>query len=326
MPDNNKEREDQLKNYIENTEKTPIQAENPNVQHFGDNVRMKVDKIDADSTWMEIPLKELPFGKFYKPGTHIFVRPAATKEIESFAVVNEKNPYDVQLKLNEMLSACAKIVFPDGAVGTYRDLQNGDRETLAIVISRASAKNGRKLQKLAYCDCAASNKEGINVELLPANYVYKTEDADIAEYFDEEKRVYVFELHNGAIVELAPPTIGLTEDINNYIFLQTTKSGGKTTPNITFMQTIPYIKAGKGVKKMTIEQVEQEEFNFGKLNEELFMFIYDTIDKMSFGVEKLKGHCPKCSQEVYTSFGFPNGARALFIVPNAFKQFIRQRV
>lgn len=320
------DREDHLKDFLnedENNDNKSNNSENKNIEYFGPNSRQKVDKIEADLDWLDIPLKELPYGKFYKLGTHIFIRPAKTKEIESFAIVNEKNPYDVVLKLNEILSACVKIQFQDGSVGTYRDIQNGDRDTLAIIISRASAKKGRILQKVAYCTCAGSNKEEILIDLLPANYVYKVEDDHLKTYFNEDSRTYKFTMYNDIQMELAPPTIGLTEDINNYIFYQTTKSGGKTVPNITFMQALPYIKAGKGVKSLSIEQLEQEEYNFSKMNDEMFMVIYDAIDLMSFGVEKLKGNCSKCSQEVYANFGFPDGPRALFIIPNAFKQFVR---
>lgn len=321
------DREDHLKDFLNEDENNDNNksnnSENKNIEYFGPNSRQKVDKIDADSDWIDIPLKELPYGKFYKLGTHIFIRPAKTKEIESFAIVNEKNPYDVVLKLNEILSACVKIQFQDGTVGTYRDIQNGDRDTLAIIISRASAKKGRVLQKAAYCTCSGSNKEEILIDLLPANYVYKVEDDTLKPYFDEDTRTYKFTMYNDIQIELAPPTIGLTEDINNYIFFQTTKSGGKTVPNITFMQALPYIKAGKGVKSLSIEQLEQEEYNFSKMNDEMFMVIYDAIDLMSFGVEKLKSYCPKCSQEVYANFGFPDGPRSLFIIPNAFKQFVR---
>jgi len=320
------QREDHLKNFLEESEKKSNNAQQSNIEYYGPNSKQKVDKIEADSDYMEIPLKDLPEGKFYKTGTHIFIRPAKTKEIESFAIVNEKNPYDVQLKLNEILSACIKIQFADGSYGTYRDVQNGDRDTLAILISRASAKKGRILQKSAYCNCSAGDKEEILIELLPVNYIYKDEHPDLKPFFNEETKVYEFEMYNDIKIQMAPPTIGLTEDVNNYIFYQTTKSGGKTVPNVTFMQTIPYLKAGKGVKNITIEQLEQEEYNFGKMNDEMFMVIYDAIDLISFGVEKIKGKCPKCSQEVYAPFGFPNGPRALFLVPNAFKQFVRQRV
>ena len=76
----------------------------------------------------------------------------------------------------------------------------------------------------------------------------------------------------------------------------------------------------------SFEVLEQEEFQFSKINEQLFEFIYDTIDLMDFGVSKVKKECTKCRKELATPFTFPNGARALFIVPNAFKQYIRQRV
>jgi hypothetical protein len=77
---------------------------------------------------------------------------------------------------------------------------------------------------------------------------------------------------------------------------------------------------------MSIEQLEQEEFNFSKMNEELFMFIYDAIDKMDFGIDEVKDNCKKCGKENKTPFSFPGGAKNLFIIPNAFKQFIGQRV
>jgi len=326
MSNENQQREDHLKSFLDESEKHTEITTNTNIEFFGQSTKQRVDKIEADSDWIDIPVKELPYGKFYKRGTHIFIRPAKTKEIESFAIVNEKNPYDVQLKLNEILSACIKIQFQDGSYGTYRDIQNGDRDTLAIIISRASAKKGRILQKTAFCNCSAGNKEEILIEMLPSNYIYKAEHADLKPYFNEETCTYDFEMYNDIKISIAPPTIGLAEDVNNYIFFQTTKSGGKTVPNVTFMQTMPYIKAGKGVKTMTLEQLEQEEYNFTKMNEEMFMVIYDAIDLISFGIEKIKGRCPKCSQEVYAPFGFPDGPRALFIVPNAFKQFVRQRV
>lgn len=323
--DDNKPK-DHLMSFIESSETGQNKQIEDNIEHFGPNSRQKVSHISsADETWLNVPLNDLPYGKFYLTGTHISIKPVTTKIIEAFAVVNDKNPYDVQLKLNEVLASCVKIVFNDGTTGTYKDIQNGDRDTLAIIIAKASAKNGRKLEKIVTCDCDADKTEQ-SIELIPANYVYKKEPEEIKEFFNPDTRRYDFELQNGTIISLAPPTIGLTEDINNYIFYKTTKSEGKITPNITFMQTIPYIKAGNGIKSISIEQLEQEEYNFSKMNEELFMFIYDAIDLMAFGIDTVKKECTKCRKELKTSFSFPNGARSLFIIPNAFKQLIRQRV
>ena len=318
---------DHLSNFIKNNEHKPEQPIITNIEQFGSNIKQKVEYIEtkADSLWIDVPLEELPYGKFYPIGTHIFIRPATTQEIEAFAVVNDKNPFDVQLKLNEILSACTKISFIDGSYGTYKDIQSGDRDTLSIVIAKATAKNGNKIQKKVICDCDVT-KEGINVEMIPANYIYKTESEDVAPWFNKDKRVYEFELENGIKIALAPPSIGLTESINEYVFYKSAQSEGKIMPNLTFMQCIPYIKAGLGIKSLSIEQLEQEEYAFKKMNEELFMFIYDAIDLMGFGVEELKTKCTKCRKELKTPFSFPGGARALFVVPNAFKKFIRQRV
>lgn len=325
---NEPKKEDHLMNFITNSENTsnPNNIQSSNTETFGPNTRQKVDKIELNDQWQNIPLTDLPYGKFYKIGTHIFVRPTTTKEIQAFAVVNEENPYDVQLKLNEILASCVKFVYPDGTIGTYRDIQDGDRDTLVIIISKISMKHGRKNEKPVTCDCKLNTEEQM-VEMIPANFVYKEEHEDVAPFFDDIDRIYLFPLTiNGGDLDfkLAPPTIGLTEDINNYIFYKTTKSQGKVLPNITFMQSIGYIMAGKGIKSLTIEQLEQEEYNFTKLNDELFEFIYNTIDLLSFGVKHVKTNCNKCGKEVKNPFSFPNGPRALFLVPNAFKQFIRK--
>ena len=82
------------------------------------------------------------------------------------------------------------------------------------------------------------------------------------------------------------------------------------------------MKAGLGAKSLTIETLEQEEFNFKKLNDELFMFVDDAIKFVDFSVDELKSTCKVCKDEIKTSFSFPSGARALFVIPNAFDEFI----
>lgn len=325
MENTNLAKEDHLKNFVQNTEIKSNEVAPNNIEHIGPNTKQKVDYIQADSVWMEIPLKELPFGKFYKDGTHISIRPAKTKEIESFSVVNEKNPYDVTNKLNDILMACTQVTFADGSRGTYRDIMDGDRDTIAIIISRATVKRGRKLEKSAFCSCTTEKTE-VKIEMIPANYVFRDEDEDLKMFWNPNTKVYECYMYNDALAKLAPPTIGLTQDINNYIFYVTTKSGGKTIPNIAFMQCLPYMKAGLGVKSLSIEALEQEEYNFSQMNDELFMFIENGVDKISFGVKELKGKCPKCEVEVHTPFGFPDGPRSLFVVRDAFKQFARQPV
>lgn len=319
MKDN---KDDLLNEFVQNNDHKSTQEGAKNVEYIGSNIRQKVDKIEVDSDYINIPLKELPHGLFYHDGVKLSIRPVKTKEIQAFAVVDERNPYDVMVKLNEVLSACVKIEnIVTKEPMAYTDIFDGDRDTVVLMIAKASAKFGRKIDKLVKCACGLDNK----VEMIPANYVYKTHDSEIEPWFNNTTKRYELALKSEAKIDLAPPTIGLVQDINNYMLVKATKSQGKDVPNITFMQTVPYIKAGKGVKNMTFEQMEQEEYNFQHMNDELFMFIYEAIDKISFGIQECKTLC-KCGREVKANFGFPNGPRSLFIIPNSFKELIGQRV
>ncbi len=318
-----KQKDDHLLNYIKDNEQSaPQQIIPENIQQFGDNIRMKVDKIEINGDWNNIPLTDLPYGKFYPIGTQLFIRPASTKEIEAFSVVNDANVIDVQLKLNEVLSACTRIEFIDGKIGSYRDIQNGDRDTLSIMIARISKKHGSKIERETYCDCNIHNKEAIKIDMVPANYVFKTENPKLTKWFNNQTKKYEFRLKNGVEIAIAPPTIGMQEDMIKYVFYQATKSEGKVTPPVTFIEMIPYLKSGKGVKSLSLEELEQEEFNFSKMDEELFMFADDAIKLISFSVDELKTTCKNCEKELKTEFKFPSGARALFVIPNAFDEFI----
>lgn len=309
-----------LGEFIKNNEYKPqLNESQPGLEQFGANIKQKVDKIEADGTWINIPIKELPYGKFYADGVMISIRPVKTKEIQSFAVVNEKNPYDVQVKLNELLAACVKIEnISTNIPMTYLDIFDGDRDTIAIVLAKASAKYGKKIEKVVKCACSLD----VKVELIPVNYVYKDHHEKMLPYFNETTKKYEINLNTGAHIKLAPPTIGLAQSINNYVLVKATKSGGKDTPNITFMQTYPYIQAGKGTKELSFEEVQQAEYEFTKMNDDLFQFIYEAIDMIAFGIEDVKSTCT-CGREVHTNFGFPDGPRNLFLIRNAFDQFTR---
>lgn len=318
------EEQDELMNFIQQTEINNKQESQPlNIEHIGPNTRQRVDKIESISEWINIELSDLPHGKFYKPGTQIFIKTLSTKEIQNFSVVNEKNMYDVQLKLNEVLSVCTRIVFADGSIGSYRDIMDGDRDTLTIIIAKASSKNGRKIKKDITCTCGQVNE----LEYIPANYVYKKEDEQLTPFFDSNTRKYKFPIElNGTNVDvlLAPPTIGYVEDINNHVFIVATKSEGQTIPNVQFVKCFPYMQAGQDMSYKSEEQIVQEEFNFEKLDADLFSFISECVDMIDLGVDEVKTNCVNCTTELSTKFGFPSGVRSLFVIPNAFNQLIRK--
>ena len=320
MEENNKK--DHLMNYIEDTEKSsnnPIDVNLENTQQGG-NVTKRVSQEEfqsLSSNWQNIPLNVLPYGKFYQTGTNIFIKPLSSKEIQSFSVVNEESEYDVNVKLNLLFKTCVQIKFLDGSYGTYRDLMDGDRQTIAILLSRLSAKNGRRISQKA----TTQSGDEIEIEMIPANYVYLQQEEWLDEFFNEETKVYEFSSSDGRSFKLAPPTIGITEDVNNYALTISLQSQGKKYPDFSFLKCIPYIKAGNKINSLSFETLEQEEFNFSKMNDDIFVAIDDAINYLDFGVEKLQKTLDS-GETVTAPFRYPNGARSLFIVPNAFRQFV----
>lgn len=316
---NNKK--DHLMGYIEDTEtpsNEPIQIHNE--QQFGQSVSKKVSQEELEqlsSNWQSIPLKVLPYGKFYQNGTNISIRPLTSKEIQSFSVVNEDNEYDVNVKLNLLFKTCVKVKYLDGSHGSYRDLMDGDRQTIAILLSRLSAKNGRRISQKV----KTVSGDEIEIEMIPANYIYLQQEEWLEEFFNEDSKIYEFNSQDGRSIKLAPPTIGITEDINNYAITISLQSQGNKYPDFSFLKCIPYIKAGNKINKLSYETLEQEEFNFSKMNSDLFEAIDDAINYLDFGVEKLQVTLDS-GETVEAPFRYPDGARSLFIVPNAFRKFV----
>lgn len=318
--------DDHLMNYIEDNsaDKFNNEQESKNIQNIGPNKKIKVDTIEMNSKWVNVELSELPYSKFYKDGAKLFIRSVMTRELQSFAVIDENNPYDVQVKLNELLKACTKIEYPDGTVGDYKDIMDGDRNTVIILLSKISAKKLKKLQVEKSCSCSMDEKQ--EIEFIPRNYVYLEENEKIAPFFDENEKVYKFPItinNNDLTVKLAPPTIGMSESMNLYIIYKGAKYNGKEIPTMSFIQCLPYLKCGEGVNEMGIEALEQEEYNFEKLTEDYFAFIYDAIQHIKFGIEKVRISCKNCGKELAVPYTFPDGPKSLFIVPNSFEQFIR---
>ena len=68
----------------------------------------------SDLQYFNMDIRELPCGQFYPTGTLFMVRPAQVREIQSYAMVDDNNFYDIVEKMNDMLQACVRIKFPDG--------------------------------------------------------------------------------------------------------------------------------------------------------------------------------------------------------------------
>jgi hypothetical protein len=295
---------------------TDEDAYQPEEMQIGKSVRKKVDTLEDNYGFINVDMSALPMSIFYPEGTQIMIRPAKTIEIQAYSVVDENNVYDVTMKMNETLASCARLRWPNGKLGTHRDIKDGDRIYIMIEISRLSLPSGKQLIKPV--NCTSNSEHQFTIPLNKDTYIKaRPSDSFISAYFDEDKRAFVFNMKTGDVVELGAPSIGVTADLYAYIMSCVVK---KKTPNVSFMKCAPWMLYDRS--GITPEGCEKRENDFKKLDDSVFMFVDSAVDKLKFGITELEGQCPTCGTEVRTDFDFPNGARSLLIVRDAFDEFI----
>lgn len=303
--------EDYLRRHLEELEtKSSNQTFNqPKVNIQVDNSRM------SDLQYFAFDVKEFPCGIFYPAGTTIQVRPAQVKEIQAYSMVDDNNFYDIIEKMNDMLSSCVRIKYLDGRVGSYIELKDPDRFYLIFLIRELTFQQGAGLTTTTTCSCG----ETINIELKRENFKIFEPAEKISKFYDPQTLSFRFSIKNGKTFHLAPPTIGLQKSFTEYIVKENNE---KRKPNLSFLKIIPFLLHDRN--SITLDGIRAKLSEYEKMDDISFQFLNSAVEKMSFGIEKLKRKCTSCGLEVTTDMTFPDGPSALFVVHDAFEQFIEE--
>ncbi len=303
--------EDYLRRHLEELEtKSSNQTFNqPKVNIQVDNSRM------SDLQYFAFDVKEFPCGIFYPAGTTIQVRPAQVKEIQAYSMVDDNNFYDIIEKMNDMLSSCVRIKYLDGRVGSYIELKDPDRFYLIFLIRELTFQQGAGLTTTTTCSCG----ETINIELKRENFKIFEPVEKISKFYDPQTLSFRFSIKNGKTFHLAPPTIGLQKSFTEYIVKENNE---KRKPNLSFLKIIPFLLHDRN--SITLDGIKAKLSEYEKMDDISFQFLNSAVEKMSFGIEKLKRKCTSCGLEVTTDMTFPDGPSALFVVHDAFEQFIEE--
>ena len=305
--------EDYLKKHLEGLEsgskKTnePTQATQFSIQT--DNTRT------ADLQYFAFDVKEFPCGIFYPSGATIQVRPAQVKEIQAYSMVDDNNFYDIVEKMNDMLSSCVRIKYLDGTIGSYLDIRDPDRYYLIFLIRELTFQKGTSLTTTTTCTC---NTE-CQIELKRSNFIKYDIPEKIAKYFDTSSLSFKFTLKNSRSYNLAPPTIGLQKSFTEYIIKENSE---KRKPNLSFLKIIPFLLYDR--TSITLDGIKAKLDEYQKIDDVSFQFLNSAVEKMTFGIEKLSKICENCKLEVSTDMIFPNGPSAVFVIHDAFDQFIEE--
>ncbi|HEX2549570.1 MAG TPA: hypothetical protein VHM20_07065, partial [Gammaproteobacteria bacterium] len=100
----------------------------------------------------------------------------------------------------------------------------------------------------------------------------------------------------------------------------------------SFVKIAPYTINAVELSVEELSQLQDEFINGLKMKpkgEEEFQFLNDVVDRFrnntfKMGLKGMMKQCPLCGTEVRTNTVFPKRARDLFIVPNAFRHFIKK--
>ena len=294
---------------LESKKQTQSQSQSPQREVAYENVKA------SDLHYFAFDSKQFPCGIFYPSGSTIQVRAAEVREIQAYSMVSDDNFYDIVEKMNEMLSACVRIKYLDGRVGSYLELRDPDRFYLIFLIRELTFQQGSTLTTTAPCSCGKETQ----IDLLRKNFRIFDTNEKIRKYFDPATMSFKFKLKNGMTYHLSPPTIGLQKSFTEHIIKENSE---KRKPNLSFLKVVPFLLHDRS--SITMEGIKSKLDEYQKMDDVSFQFLNAAVDKMTFGIESLQKKCETCGGEVRTPMVFPDGASAIFVVPDSFEKFIEE--
>lgn len=274
-----------------------------NMDSFGPEIARPSDEVLG---WHVLDLEDLPSkGKFYPADTVIKIRSAKAAEIRHFSTMDENNYIDMEEKLNSIVESCAQFT-GNGKRMSYKDILEEDRIVLLLSIRDLSFPEPEN--KLMLKGRTEKTKKTVDIELAVKNLVPTVIDDEIEKYYDVKERTYVIKTRSAGTVRMKPPTIGIMQEITQYLKDRQEKDQDFDK---AFIQVLPYMQADW--RTLNLNKIFQMEMEYKGWDEKKFMVVYRLAERMKIGV----------STELETTFDgetvkapldFPGGIKSLFII------------
>ena len=274
-----------------------------NMDSFGPEIARPSDEVLG---WHVLDLEDLPSkGKFYPADTVIKIRSAKAAEIRHFSAMDENNYIDMEEKLNSIVESCAQFT-GNGKRMSYKDILEEDRIILLLSIRDLSFPEPEN--KLMLKGRTEKTKKTVDIELSVKNLVPTVIDDEIEKYYDVKERIYVIKTRSAGTVRMKPPTIGIMQEITQYLKDRQEKDQDFDK---AFIQVLPYMQADW--RTLNLNKIFQMEMEYKGWDEKKFMVVYRLAERMKIGV----------STELETTFDgetvkapldFPGGIKSLFII------------
>jgi hypothetical protein len=278
----------------------------------------------------DVVISTLPMGAFYPVGTRIQFRDLTVAEVEHFSTLDESSEHDFIDKLNDILENCLLFHHADGTLGSYLDLKEGDRPWMIYMIRERTFPNGKVLSvRVPYINTNGENAEA-TVEFRRENFeIYDSKEL-MDEFFDAETRSLVLDtVFRDEAYSIAPPTIGLKRCFDQYLKIKVEAVSHLPeeevfgTINTKFMWIAPYMKPN--VTYMSYEDIEAFQKWFeSDISPEEYSFLHDLFQHhLKIGIAGLKKNMDTATVRYYKVY--PNRRSALFLLPDAFRLYLRHK-
>lgn len=241
-----------------------------------------IQKMQSLVNYVPLNMEELPTqGRFYANNVRIYIRAARVGEVREYSMMDETNPNDVIEKMNYILSSCSKIMFGN-LQGSYKDILDHDRFYVLLSISELTFKQGETSIQLPIPagSCKTPGcKHQKSVKLTSKMLERPDRDEQLEKYYDETNKCYSIRTKSYGTIQIAPPTIGVTNAVKDWAMdrAQNSKEWDQS-----IIQMIPFFRREWrqfGDKEIFKMATEFESWDIGK-----YTLIYRFIEKLNVSV------------------------------------------
>lgn len=279
----------------------------------------EVKKVYSDDMYDYLNMEELPLFAFYQTGTKIKFRDLKVKEIEEYSALDESNLFDFKEKLHDVLERACIFIHPDGTLGSYADILEGDKAWIIYTIREKTFPNGRVLSVTVEDRDEAGERVQHTVEIRRENIeIYR--DEEIMQWYNAENKCLVFDTTlRDEPFYIAPPTVGLKNCFDQYLKIK--REDKEAEINGSFFKYAPYLQPH--VTEMSYEElVEFEDWFTQRMTPTEYSFLHDIFENYLYvGVRGLKKKVG--TKLIRTNTIYPYSPKSIFVLPDAFRLFCK---
>ena len=259
----------------------------------------EIKRMNDLVNFIRLPLENFPSqGRFYSDDFSVHIRAARVGEIREYSMMDETNPNDIIDKMNFMLASCTKVSFGN-MPGSYKDILDHDRFYLIKRIQELTFKNGETAINIPVPDGACKTpgcRPQAEVKLTSDMIERAEPDEQLEQYYDEANKCYSIRTKHYGIIQMAPPTIGVTTIVRDWAV---NRAQNQKHWDQSLVQMIPFFR--RDWRQFRDKDVFDMATEFEQWDISKYTLIYRLIEKMNTSVgmsPNIHVRCESCGGDI----------------------------